>query len=86
MSRFDLVSPRKAKDSDKTYFTKIGVAFPNRSGEGYTLSFEALPLPDAEGQVRVLMMPAKPKDEQPRQGNRPAARDDDEVPFAPETR
>jgi hypothetical protein len=80
MSRFDLVSPRKAKDSDKTYFTKVGVAFANRSGDGYSLLFEALPLPDAEGSVRVLMMPAKPKDD--RQGSRPAARDDeDSVPF-----
>lgn len=82
MSRFDLVSPRKAKDSDKTYFTKVGVAFPNRSGDGFSLVFEALPLPDAEGQVRVLMMPAKERDERPqRQGNRPAGRDDDEIPF-----
>jgi len=85
MSRFDLVSPRKAKDSDKTYYTNIGVAFPNRSGDGYSLLFSALPIPDGNGEVRVLMMPAKPKDE--RQGNRPAARDDaDEIPFAPETR
>lgn len=88
MSRYDLVSPRRAKNSDKTYFTKVGVAFTNNSGDGFTLSFEALPLPDAEGQTRVLMMPAKPKEdrEHPRQGNRPAARDEDSIPFAPETR
>lgn len=82
-TRYDLVSPRKAKDGDRVYFTKIGAAFPNRSGEGYTLVFEALPLPDAEGQVRVLMMvPKEKEDREPAQRKASPARDDsDEIPF-----
>lgn len=75
--RMDLITARTV--GDKTYFSKIGIAFKNTKGDGWSLSFEALPIPqlrDGKIETRVLMMPPKPKD-QPR-GELP---DDDSVPF-----
>jgi hypothetical protein len=87
--RFDIVCPRAGKDG-KTYFTKIGVMWPMKSGNGFSISFEALPIPslnDGVLEVRALAMPPKPQDGQ-RQGSGgsggrgPALADlDDEVPF-----
>jgi hypothetical protein len=92
MSRMDVLQPRKGKD-DKTYYTKIGVAFPTKDGTGYMISFEALPMPGPDG-CRVLMMPPREQDAPPRaSGGRAepsrAARvghDADEIPFAAEWR
>ena len=90
MTRFDLVSPRKGKD-DKTRWFKVGAAFPRDKG-GYQLVFDALPLPDAEGRVTLMMWEAEAKDDQrggmsskaqaADRAQRPVRNDlDDEVPF-----
>ena len=52
MQRFDLISPRQGKD-DKTRWTKVGAMFPRDAG-WFSLVFDALPLPDASGAVRLL--------------------------------
>jgi hypothetical protein len=87
-TRYDLISPRKR--GDKTYWTRVGAGFPRDAG-GFSLEFDALPLPDHEGKVRVLMtLPREdgqapaPRQQQPAQGYRqPPRRDemDDEIPF-----
>ncbi|MDB6454743.1 hypothetical protein [Falsirhodobacter sp. 20TX0035] len=98
MQRFDLISPRPRKDG-KTNWVKIGAAFPRDKG-GFSLVFDALPLPDAEGRVTVLMTEPKPREDdrgqqEPRGGNgygaggRPSGRSndfDDEIPFQCEWR
>ena len=61
MTRYDLLSPRKGKD-DKTRWFKIGAAFPRNKG-GFQLVFDALPLPDAEGRVSLMMWEARDRDE-----------------------
>jgi hypothetical protein len=61
MTRYDLLSPRKSKD-DKTRWHKIGAAFPRDKG-GFSLVFDSLPLPDADGRVSLMMWEAKPRDE-----------------------
>jgi hypothetical protein len=95
-TRFDLVSPRKGKD-DKTRWFKVGAAFPRDKG-GYQLVFDALPLPDAEGRVTLMMWEAQERDGQSSQaraadraqrptGGAPAGADmDDEIPFIMEWR
>lgn len=79
--RYDLISPRARKDG-KTFWVKVGAAFP-KDGGGFSLVFDALPLPDAEGNVRLLM--AEPRDNAGQQRQeQPARRDDldtDEIPF-----
>lgn len=91
--RFDLVSPRKGKD-DKTRWFKVGAAFPRDKG-GFQLVFDALPLPDAEGRVTLMMWEAKERDtgggydqspDRGRTGGAPAGGMDDEIPFSMEWR
>jgi hypothetical protein len=100
MNRFDLVSPRKGRD-DKTRWHKVGAAFPRDKG-GYQLVFDALPLPDAEGRVTLMMWEAQERDDprggqstqaraadraQRPAGGAPAGADmDDEIPFSMEWR
>lgn len=90
MTRFDLISPRPRKDG-KTHWQKVGAAFPRDKG-GFSLVFDALPLPDAEGRVSVLMTEPKPRDGQqqpqsgggwaPAPGGNPAdTLDSDTIPF-----
>jgi hypothetical protein len=64
--RYDMLTVRE-KDG-RAYFTKIGVMFPNRNGEGFTAYFEALPVPGPDGCKVVI----KKAEERP-QGNRGAA-------------
>lgn len=93
--RYDVLSPRPGKDG-KTFYTKVGVAWPMKAREGFSVTFEALPLPTMEdGALRtvVLIVPAEEKqaDAAPmpskRQGkenwNKPApvSQLDDEIPF-----
>ena len=81
MNRFDLISPRPRKDG-KTFWVKVGAAFPRDKG-GFSLVFDALPLPDAEGRVSLLMVEPTPRDDKPQE--RPGAdvdnTPDEEIPF-----
>ena len=88
MAHFDLVSPRQGKDG-KTRWFKVGAAFPRDKG-GFQLVFDALPLPDADGRVSLMMWEAQPRDGQQsaRQASYDAQRpsgapafDDIDVPF-----
>jgi len=86
MTRYDLLSPRKGKD-DKTRWFKVGAAFPRDKG-GFSLVFDALPLPDAEGRVSLMMWEAQDRDDVSRRDTArqaPAGRgpdlNDDEIPF-----
>jgi len=66
--RYDVISPRKRGDADKTYWHRVGTAFEREKG-GLSVVLDSLPLPDAEGQVRLLIVEAKARDE----GAAPAA-------------
>lgn len=83
MTRYDLVSPRKGKD-DKTRWFKVGAAFPREKG-GFQLVFDALPLPDAEGRVTLMMWEAEAKSDQRQDRRQEQGRGrsdmDDEIPF-----
>jgi hypothetical protein len=57
--RYDVVTPRPGKDG-QTYWMKIGAAFPSKDGEGFTISLDALPLPDKDGKVWLKM--SKPRE------------------------
>jgi len=76
--RYDLMVPRAGNDG-KTYWTKVGVAFANKSGNGYNLTFEALPLPSkndkGEYETRVIMMEPRPRPDGANRGS------NDEMPF-----
>ena len=52
MTHYNLsvVKNRNGKD----YWTRIGVMFPNRNSDGFTMTFDALPTPDEKGEIRVV--------------------------------
>ena len=100
--RLDALLARKytTRDGDeKTAFTKVGAAFPTRTGDGYSVVLDAMPAPDREsGQYRILLMPPMDRDtnrddtrprpdrDDPRTGGgapRGYGDIDDDVPFAP---
>lgn len=77
--RLDALSVRES--NGKSYFTKIGVAFPSRTGNGYSVLLDAIPAP-VEGQFKILLMVPKERDgSAPRQQPAAFADDTDSVPF-----
>lgn len=77
--RLDALCGIKSRDGDKTYWTKVGVAFPNRKGGGYTLFLDYVPMRrDDEGRVAILLAEPRERDEAPRRRGRDD--DDDRAP------
>jgi hypothetical protein len=103
--RYDAVAVRKYTDRDgneKTAFTTIGVAWPMKDRDGYSLRLHCLPAP-VDGEYSILLFPPKPReDDRPaparqtgasaggrRPSHPPAFQSggmDDDIPFAPEFR
>ena len=83
-TRYDACTGRKDKNG-KTYWTKIGAAFPAKEGkEGFNIVLDALPMPNADGQAWISLFVPKPKEGQAQpQAADPGARDDmnDDIPF-----
>jgi hypothetical protein len=79
--RLDALSVRES--NGKSYFTKIGVAFPARNGNGFSVLLDAIPAP-VEGQFKILLMEPKPRDgagnSQAQKQPAYAANYDDDVP------
>lgn len=60
--RLDALSARES--NGKSYFTKIGVAFPNKDGKGWSILLDAIPAP-TEGQFKIMLRePLPPRDGQ----------------------
>lgn len=56
------------ENNGKSYFTKLGVAFPNRDGKGYMLVLDAMPAP-VDGQFKLMLrepLPRENRDQQSR--------------------
>lgn len=98
--RYEAVAVRKyEKDGEeKSAFTNIGIAWPMKDRDGYTLRLHCLPAPE-EGEYTILLFPPKPREDQQQQRQAPQqTRDngyakqsystdpDSEIPFAPEWR
>lgn len=85
-NRYDAVAVRKYEDRDgneRSAFTNIGVAFPMKDRDGFSLRLHCLPAPE-EGEYTILLFPPKPREDQEQRGSRGGnlSRDlDDEVPF-----
>ena len=93
---YEAVAPREYTDKNtgeqKTSFTRIGVAFPFKEKEGYSIQLDAIPAPQ-EGVYKILLVPPKPKDNASQQGSKASYGDvssgaaatpaemDDEIPF-----
>jgi hypothetical protein len=80
--RLDALTVRES--NGKSYFTKVGAAFPNRDGKGWTVLLDAMPAPN-DGQFKIMLREPLPRDGAPRQA--PAQQSggfddlDDQIPF-----
>jgi hypothetical protein len=61
--RLDALSVRES--NGKSFFTKVGAAFPNRDGKGFTVLLHAMPA-SIDGQYKIMLRAPLPKD-----GDRP---------------
>ncbi|HEX8413760.1 MAG TPA: hypothetical protein VF637_07720 [Sphingomicrobium sp.] len=92
MDRLDALTVRES--NGKSFWTKIGAAFPNKNGAGYIVRLDAMPA-SVDGQFSIHLREPLPKDGQaPRQSagspptntrggyaGQPADDDFDSVPF-----
>lgn len=98
-NRYDAVAVRRYKDRDgneKSQFTTIGVAFPMKDKDGFTVRLNAVPAP-TDGEFTILLMPPRQRDdnrsggssrgEQSQGQNANFSRElDDDIPFMMEWR
>lgn len=80
MNRLDALSVREV--NGKSYFTKLGVAFQNKNGDGWNLLLDAMPAP-VDGQFKIMLKPPMQKDGQASGGFAPrgASSDDNDIPW-----
>jgi hypothetical protein len=53
------------------FWLAIGAAFPHQSGDGFNIILQALPIPNGDGQCKIVLRPPKGDDDQ-----RPQERND----------
>lgn len=63
--RLDALSVRES--NGKSYFTKIGAAFPNKDGKGWSVLLDAMPASN-DGQFKIMLREPLPKDGERQQG------------------
>ena len=62
-NRLDALAVRE--NDGKSYFTRIGVAFENKDGKGWTVLLDAIPAP-TEGQFKIMLREPLPRDDRER--------------------
>lgn len=78
MERMDVLTGRTDEKTNKTYWSRIGVAFPARSGDGWDVQLDALPV-----YGKMILRTPKPREGRPvaDSGRATGADLDDEVPW-----
>lgn len=62
IDRYDALTVRES--GDKNYWTRIGVAFPAKNGDGYTVLLDAMPA-SSDGQYKIFLREPREKREKP---------------------
>ena len=79
MIRLDALCVRES--NGKSYFTKIGAAFENKDGKGWSLLLDAMPASN-DGQYKIMLREPLPKDGERGGGqSRASIVDDMDTPF-----
>lgn len=81
--RLDAIHGVKSK-TGKTYWQKVGTAFRSKSGNGYTLYLDYLPLNRSDdGKIVLMLSEPRQKDGSPPSRSAPSRQNDmnDDVPF-----
>lgn len=94
MSRLEAFTVRKYTNSDgeeKSAWTRIGIAFPHKNGEGFNIQLDAIPAPSAskDGGMKfeIVLRPPMEKDGErkggkyPTRSTEPPAPSDDDLPW-----
>lgn len=53
------------RDGQDDFWLPIGAAFKHQSGDGYNVILQALPIPDGDGQCKIVLRPPKDDMESP---------------------
>lgn len=91
VDRYDALSVVEGRNGKK-FWTKIGVAFPTRSGNGYSVFLDYVPVATNEdGKIAIMLMEPKERDDRPsRDRDEPERRErggkkqdplEDDIPF-----
>jgi hypothetical protein len=69
------------REGQDDFWLAIGAAFPHQNGEGFNVILQALPIPNGDGQCKIVLRPPKADEEtdrRPPQGedrnNKPGSR------------
>ena len=52
----------KRGDGQDDFWLAIGAAFPHQSGDGFNVVLQALPIPNGDGQCKIVLRPPKGDD------------------------
>lgn len=58
-NRLDALTVREV--NGKSYFTRLGVAFENKNGDGWNVLLDAMPAP-VDGQYKIMLKPPQDRD------------------------
>ena len=56
----------KRGEGQDDFWLAIGAAFPHQSGDGFNVVLQALPIPNGDGQCKIVLRPPKGDDAEPR--------------------
>ena len=51
------------REGQDDYWLPIGAAFPHQNGDGFNVVLQALPIPDRDGQCKIVLRPPKDADD-----------------------
>ena len=51
-------------EGKEDFWLAIGAAFPHQNGDGFNVILQALPIPDGDGQCKIVLRPPKGDDDQ----------------------
>jgi len=52
------------REGQDDYWLAIGAAFPHQSGDGFNLILQALPIPNGDGQCKIVLRPPRADDQE----------------------
>jgi hypothetical protein len=55
------------REGQDDFWQPLGAAFSHQTGGGYNLILQALPIPDGDGQCKIVLIPPKESDDRPRE-------------------
>jgi hypothetical protein len=63
------------REGQDDFWLAIGAAFPHQSGDGFNVILQALPLPQADGQCKIVLRPPKADANDETKANRQTVRE-----------